>query len=82
MIDFPSNPVDGQTVTSGRKTWQWVALTGTWDLVSTPGYAYRVLGADPATPDDGDAWIRSDLMPPEFRVRTNGATYKLPMAAA
>lgn len=36
MVDFPSNPVDGQTYTVGRKTWKYVALYKVWDLASTP----------------------------------------------
>lgn len=41
----------------------------------------RHLGADPATPADGESWVRSDLTPPEIRVRKGGATYRVAMVA-
>jgi hypothetical protein len=34
MIDFPSNPADGQQVTAGARTWQYDAAGGVWNLVS------------------------------------------------
>lgn len=33
MIEFPSNPTDGQQYTSGDRTWKWVAASSTWDMV-------------------------------------------------
>jgi hypothetical protein len=33
-INYPSNPVDGQRVTFGAKTWQWSVVDNAWNLVS------------------------------------------------
>ena len=36
MIDFPSNPTDGQTLTVGNKTWAWSSQYGAWNLQNSP----------------------------------------------
>ena len=44
--------------------------------------SYGPVGRDPENPIAGYTWIRTDLSPPELRVRIDGATWKLPFVAA
>lgn len=39
MINFPSNPTDGQVVTAGRKSWKYALAKKVWNLLSTPDAA-------------------------------------------
>lgn len=51
-------------------------------LQDAPKNPLRHLSADPATPADGESWVRSDLTPPDIRTRKGGVTYRVAMVAA
>lgn len=50
-------------------------------LQGAPKNPLRHLTADPASPADGESWVRSDLTPPDIRTRKGGVTYRVAMVA-
>lgn len=56
---------------------------GSRDLQSVLGRtrAYGVTTRDPERPVEGWWWIRTDLTPPQLRMKTGGVTYKIDFTA-
>ena len=59
-------------------TWDQV-VNANMDLLDAAMFTLPVRTDDPASPTDGDLWLRSDLG--QLRVRLGGATLKVDLAA-
>jgi hypothetical protein len=40
-INFPSDPVDGDSFTAGGRSWTWNETSGVWESVATAAPDYR-----------------------------------------
>lgn len=51
-LDFPASPTNGQTYTSGVRTWMWNSTTSTWNSTNTYSVTKLISGAYTALPGD------------------------------
>jgi hypothetical protein len=54
-------------------------LNANLDAIDAAAWRVPVRTSDPASPADGQQWVRSDLA--QLRVRVGGATYEVDLAA-
>ena len=64
IIDFPSEPTNGQTINVGTTKYVFNSSYGTWDLVAnvvegTPG-RFIVSSTEPEDVVEGDGWFDSN----------------------
>ena len=64
IIDFPSDPTNGQTINVGTTKYVFNSSYGTWDLVAnvvegTPG-RFIVSSTEPEDVVEGDGWFDSN----------------------
>jgi hypothetical protein len=69
-IDFPNSPTNGQTYSSGGRSWTWTGSVWNAVLTEAPAGANGADGADgkyvvsetaPSSPSAGDAWFDSSV---------------------
>jgi len=64
----------------GERVNDWdEAINANFDAVDAAAWLVPVRTADPASPADGEQWVRSDLA--QLRIRVGSATYKVELAA-
>jgi hypothetical protein len=54
-------------------------LNGNFDAIDAAAWLVPVRTDDPASPAEGEQWVRSDLA--QLRIRIGAATYKVDLAA-
>jgi hypothetical protein len=64
----------------GERVDDWDAvLNANFDAIDAVAWLVPVRTGDPASPADGEQWVRSDLG--QLRIRVAGATYKVNLTA-
>jgi hypothetical protein len=64
----------------GEHVNDWDAvLNANFEAIDTAAWRVPVRTADPASPADGEEWVRSDLA--QLRIRAGSTTYKVDLAA-
>jgi hypothetical protein len=64
----------------GEHVNDWDAvLNANFDAIDAAAWSIPVRTDDPASPADGEKWVRSDLA--QLRIRVGSATYKVDLAA-
>ncbi len=64
----------------GERVNDWdEALNANFDAIDAAAWRVPVRTADPASPADGEEWVRSDLG--QLRIRVGETTYKVDLAA-